>query len=83
MLTPQQQAKAFDDGYFYPGPAVKGVELSMAPQKSQDAIRNFGRPEYDALIASNPTEVPLDAKALVAAFDRWDREIGSGKVKQG
>ncbi|WP_200215098.1 ABC transporter substrate-binding protein [Micromonospora coerulea] len=83
MLTPQQQAKAFDDGYFYPGPAVKGVELSMAPQKSQDAIRNFGRPEYDALIANNPTEVPLDPKALVAAFDRWDREIGSGKVKQG
>ncbi|MEV0157144.1 extracellular solute-binding protein [Micromonospora sp. NPDC050686] len=83
MLTPEQQAKAFDQGYFYPGPAVKGVDLSMAPQESQDAIREFGRPEYDALIADNPTEVPLDAKALVAAFDRWDREIGSGKVKEG
>ncbi|WP_241825463.1 extracellular solute-binding protein [Micromonospora sp. CB01531] len=83
MLTPEQQAKAFDQGYFYPGPAVKGVDLSMAPQKSQDAIKEFGRPEYEQLIASNPTEVPLDAKALVAAFDRWDREIGSGKVKQG
>ncbi|PWU50243.1 ABC transporter substrate-binding protein [Micromonospora globispora] len=83
MLTAEQQAKAFDQGYFYPGPAVKGVDLSMAPQKSQDAIKEFGRPEYDALIADNPTEVPLDAKALVAAFDRWDREIGSGKVKQG
>ena len=83
MLTPEQQAKAFDQGYFYPGPAVRGVDLSMAPQKSQDAIKEFGRPEYDALIAGNPTEVPLDAKALVAAFDRWDREIGSGKVKQG
>ncbi|MGS2618710.1 ABC transporter substrate-binding protein [Micromonospora sp. LZ34] len=83
MLTPEQQAKAFDQGYFYPGPAVKGAELSMAPQKSQDAIREFGRPEYDALIANNPTAVPLEAKALVAAFDRWDREIGSGKVKQG
>lgn len=83
MLTAEQQAKAFDQGYFYPGPAVKGVDLSMAPQKSQDAIKEFGRPEYDALIADNPTEVPLDAKALVTAFDRWDREIGSGKVKQG
>ncbi|MFG3685086.1 ABC transporter substrate-binding protein [Micromonospora sp. NPDC047740] len=83
MLTPEQQAKAFDQGYFYPGPAVKGVDLSMAPQKSQDAIKEFGRPEYEQLIANNPTEVPLDAKALVAAFDRWDREIGSGKVKQG
>ncbi|MBQ0895735.1 extracellular solute-binding protein [Micromonospora sp. U56] len=83
MLTPEQQAKAYDQGYFYPGPAVKGVDLSMAPQKSQDAIKNFGRPEYEALIASNPTEVPLDAKSLVAAFDKWDREVGSGKVKQG
>jgi putative spermidine/putrescine transport system substrate-binding protein len=81
MLTPEQQAKAYDDGYFYPGPAVKGVQLSQAPQKSQDAIKEFGRPEYEALIANNPTEVPLDAKSLVAAFDRWDREIGSGKVK--
>ncbi|MFU8851790.1 ABC transporter substrate-binding protein [Micromonospora sp. SL1-18] len=83
MLTPEQQAKAYDQGYFYPGPAVKGVDLSMAPQKSQDAIKEFGRPEYDALIANNPTETPLDAKSLVAAFDRWDREVGSGKVKQG
>lgn len=83
MLTPTQQAKAYDKGYFYPGPAVKGVTLAQAPQESQDAIRDFGRAEYDALIANNPTAVPLDAKSLVAAFDRWDREIGSGKVKQG
>ncbi|MCW3840756.1 extracellular solute-binding protein [Micromonospora yasonensis] len=83
MLTPKQQAKAYDQGYFYPGPAVKGVNLSDAPQQSQDAIRDFGRPEYEALIANNPTEVPLDAKSLVAAFDRWDREIGGGKVKKG
>ena len=25
MLTPEQQAKAYDKGYFYPGPAVKDV----------------------------------------------------------
>jgi putative spermidine/putrescine transport system substrate-binding protein len=81
MLTKEQQAKAYDDGYFYPGPAVKDVTLSMAPQKSQDAINKFGRPEYDQLIANNPKEVPLDNKALVAAFDKWDREIGGSKVK--
>jgi len=82
MLTPQQQAKAYDKGYFYPGPAIKGVDLSQAPQESQDAISNFGRPEYDKLIADNPTEVPLDAKSLVAAFDKWDREVGGSKVKK-
>jgi putative spermidine/putrescine transport system substrate-binding protein len=82
MLTKEQQAKAYDDGYFYPGPAVKGVDISMAPQKSQDAIKKFGRPEYDALIENNPKEVPLDNKAMVAAFDKWDREIGGSKVKK-
>ncbi|GAA4245056.1 extracellular solute-binding protein [Dactylosporangium darangshiense] len=82
MLTKEQQAKAYDKGYFYPGPAIKDVPLSMAPADSQKAIADFGRPEYDALIANNPIEVPLDAKALVAAFDRWDREIGGAKVKK-
>ena len=82
MLTPQQQAKAYDKGYFYPGPAVKDVPLGMAPQESQQALGEFGRPEYDQLIAGNPIEVPLDAKALVAAFDKWDREIGGAKVKK-
>lgn len=81
MLSKEQQAKAYDDGYFYPGPAVKDVTLSMAPQKSQDAIGKFGRPEYDSLIANNPKEVPVDNKAMVAAFDKWDREIGGDKVK--
>jgi len=82
MLTPEQQAKAYDSGYFYPGPAVEGVELSQAPKESQDAIEEFGRPEYDQLIADNPTETPLDAESLVAAFDKWDRDIGGGKVEE-
>jgi putative spermidine/putrescine transport system substrate-binding protein len=82
MLTPEQQAKAYDKGYFYPGPAIKDVPLSMAPAASQQAINTYGRPEYEQLIANNPVEVPLGAKELVAAFDRWDREVGGAKVKK-
>jgi len=82
MLTKEQQAKAYDQGYFYPGPAVQGVELSAAPQDSREAIGEYGRPEYADLIAKNPLEVPLGAKELVAAFDRWDREIGGAKVRK-
>ncbi|GIJ43567.1 ABC transporter substrate-binding protein [Virgisporangium aliadipatigenens] len=82
MLTKEQQAKAYDKGYFYPGPAVKDVPLSLAPADSRKAIEDFGRPEYEALIAGNPLEVPLGAKELVAAFDRWDREIGGAKVNK-
>jgi putative spermidine/putrescine transport system substrate-binding protein len=77
LLTPEQQAYAYDEGYFYPGPAVKNVPLSMAPKESQDALKEFGRPIYDKLIAENPTVLPLPADKMVAAFRKWDEEIGS------
>ena len=81
MLEPAQQALTYDDGYFYPGPAVKDVPLSAAPAKSQETIAKYGRPEYAKLIADFPHAVPLDATAMVAAFQKWDAEIGSQKSK--
>jgi putative spermidine/putrescine transport system substrate-binding protein len=81
MLEPAQQAMTFDDGYFYPGPAVKGVTIDQAPAKSQDVIKKYGRPEYAKLLADRPHVVPLNAAAMVAAFQKWDREIGSQKSK--
>jgi putative spermidine/putrescine transport system substrate-binding protein len=82
LLTPEAQATTYDLGYFYPGPAVKDVPITMAPQESQDAIAEFGRPEYADLIANNPQELPLLPKQLVYAFDRWDKEIGGDKTKK-
>jgi putative spermidine/putrescine transport system substrate-binding protein len=79
MLQPQQQAIAYDQGYFYPGPAVKDVTIDMAPQESQDAIKEFGRPEYADWIANNPLEVPLDPARIVDAFRIWDEQIGASK----
>ena len=79
MLEPQQQAMTYDDGYFYPGPAVKGVTLSMAPKASQDVIAKYGRPEYAKWLTQYPHVQPLSAQAMVAAFQKWDREIGSQK----
>ena len=81
LLTPAQQAVTYDQGYFYPGPAVKDVPLSMAPADSQAAIKEFGRPEYERLIADVPKELPLDADKMVMAFRRWDEEIGAKKTK--
>ncbi|MEZ2352406.1 ABC transporter substrate-binding protein [Caballeronia sp. RCC_10] len=81
MLEPAQQALTYDDGYFYPGPAVKDVPLSAAPAKSQEVIQKFGRPEYAKLLADRPHVVPLNAQAMVAAFQKWDREIGAQKTK--
>lgn len=81
MLKPEQQAFAYDEGYFYPGPSVKASTLAMAPQESQDAIKEFGWPDYDRLTASAPLEIQLSADQLVAAFRRWDEEIGGAKRK--
>jgi putative spermidine/putrescine transport system substrate-binding protein len=81
MLTPKEQAIAYDKGYFYPGPAIRDVTLSMAPTASQDAIAKFGRPEYAQLIAGNPNETSLPADQQVAAFAKWDSSIGSKAAK--
>jgi putative spermidine/putrescine transport system substrate-binding protein len=79
MLEPKQQAQAYDTGYFYPGPAVKDVTIDMAPEKSQQVIKQFGRPEYDEWIPKFPMETSLPAAQQVDAFAKWDREVGAGK----
>jgi putative spermidine/putrescine transport system substrate-binding protein len=81
LLKPEQQALTYDKGYFYPGPAVKNVPLSMAPKESQDVIKEYGRSEYEGWIKKFPHAQPLDAKALVDAFRKWDQEIGAAKTK--
>ena len=81
MLTPEQNAKAYDSGYFYPGPAITGATLDKAPKASQDVIAKYGRTWYDPLIAKTPKATPLTPELMVKAFDIWDRTIGSGKFK--
>jgi putative spermidine/putrescine transport system substrate-binding protein len=77
ILSKPAQATTWDKGYFYPGPAVKDVPLSMAPKDSQDAIGEYNRAFYDKLIAEAPAETPLSADKLVYAFQRWDQQVGS------
>ncbi len=77
LLRPEMQAYSYDEGYLYPGPAVRGVPVSMAPKRSQDVIAEFGRPEYAALIAGNPIELPLKPDQMVLAFQRWDQTVGT------
>lgn len=77
VLQPKMQAYAYDEGYLYPGPAVKNVPLDLAPVASQAVIRDYGRPEYAALIADYPIELPLKPDQLILAFRRWDETIGS------
>ena len=81
LLGKEAQATTYDTGYFYPGPAVKDVTLAMAPEDSQNVIKEFGRPEYAAAITDNKQELPLTPDKLVYAFSRWDEQIGAQKKK--
>jgi len=81
LLRPEQQALTYDRGYFYPGPAVKDVPLNLATKESQELLQEFGRPVYDKIIGEHPVEVQLTPQRLVAAFRRWDQEIGAQKTK--
>jgi putative spermidine/putrescine transport system substrate-binding protein len=81
MLKPEAQALTYDKGYFYPGPAVNGVTLSMAPKESQDAINEFGRPEYEGWLKEFPHTQSLEAKAQVEMFRLWDQQVGAQKTK--
>ena len=81
LLKPQQQAQTWDKGYFYPGPAVKNVPITMASKESQDVIKEFGRAEFADWTAKRPHAQPLDAEAMVKAFKIWDTEVGAQKFK--
>ncbi|ACZ31766.1 ABC transporter, periplasmic substrate-binding protein [Xylanimonas cellulosilytica DSM 15894] len=82
ILTPEQNAKAYDEGYFYPGPAIEGATLDKAPQETQDAINEYKRDWFDDLIEEMPKETPLSPDQMVKAFDIWDREVGAGKYEE-
>jgi len=81
LLTPPAQALTYDKGYFYPGPAVKGVTLSMAPKESQELIKEYGRPEYEQWLKEFPHTQSLEAKSQVEMFRMWDQQVGAQKTK--
>jgi putative spermidine/putrescine transport system substrate-binding protein len=81
MMKPKPQAVTYDNGYFYPGPAIKNVPLTLAPADTQKKITAAMRPEYDKAIADFPNETSLDPAAMVLAFDMWDKLVGA-KIKK-
>ncbi|MBA3826484.1 MAG: extracellular solute-binding protein [Ktedonobacterales bacterium] len=76
MMQPAAQAMLYDSGYFYPGPAIQGITLSMAPAASQAVIQQFGDPAFDQDIANTKIVLPLSADNLTTAFDLWTKNIG-------
>ena len=79
LLKREQQALTYDTGYFYPGPAVKNVPFTLAPQASQDVLRQYGRVDYVLWGLNSQHVQPLNAQLLVKAFKIWQDEIGSSR----
>ena len=79
MRRPEQQAltwKAFI------GPSIKAATLDKAPPDTQKLVKEFWRPEYTDMEKRYKVVAQLPTKALVAAMDRWDREVGAQRIKK-
>ncbi|HBF39118.1 MAG TPA: ABC transporter substrate-binding protein [Firmicutes bacterium] len=81
LLKPSMQAYNYDTGYFYPGPAVKNVPLSMAPAESRTKLKAAERKYLDEAVTKYPSTTQLDAEALTTADDMWDRLVGAKTKK--
>ncbi|WP_238886341.1 ABC transporter substrate-binding protein [Clostridium sp. YIM B02551] len=81
LMTPKMQAITYDSGYFYPGPSIKDVPLSMAPQASQDKIKPAIRESYEDYIKTLPSTTQLDTTKFNEALAMWDKLFGT-KVKR-
>ena len=81
MLQPEQQAGTYDRGLLLPRARSPPCRSPRRLRKASSVIREFGRPQYDKWIAERPAETPLTPDRLVAAFRRWDEQIGSKRSK--
>ena len=59
-------------------PVTAAAKLDGAPAKGKAFMEKYGRPDvYPKLFAEADVVKPVEPDAMVAAFDKWDREIGA------
>lgn len=79
MRRPEQQAltwKAFI------GPSIKTATLDRAPADIQKLVAEHWRPEYTDMEKKYKIVPQLPVKELIAAMDRWDKEVGAQRIKK-
>src|SRR5438876_448852 len=79
MRRPEQQAltwKAFI------GPSIKTATLDRAPADIQQLVKEHWRPEYTDMEKKYKIVPQLPVKDLIAAMDRWDKEVGAQRIKK-
>jgi putative spermidine/putrescine transport system substrate-binding protein len=81
-LSPEIQPLMFDGGFMYPGPVITGITLADAPQASQDTLNAVITQDLINGINNYPHVGPMSPTNLVKAFQMWDEQIGTNKIKQ-
>ena len=81
-LSEEIQPLMYDGGFMYPGPVRKGITLDMAPKDSQDMLNAVITQDLKDGIANYPHAGPMSTKTLVKAFEIWDAQVGTNKIKQ-
>ena len=81
-LSPEIQPLMYQTGFMYPGPVIKGVTLANAPQEVQDELNSVLTQDLLDAIRDYPHVGPMSMVNLVKAFEMWDTEIGTHKIKQ-
>ena len=79
MRRPEQQVltwKAFI------GPSIKAATLDRAPADIQKLVQEHWRPEYTDMEKKYKIVPQLPVKDLIAAMDRWDKEVGAQRIKK-
>jgi len=79
MRRPEQQVltwKAFI------GPSIKAATLDKAPADIQQLVKEHWRPEYTDMEKRYKIVPQLPVKDLIAAMDRWDKDVGAQRIKK-
>jgi putative spermidine/putrescine transport system substrate-binding protein len=64
------------------GPSIKAAALDKAPADIQKLVQDHWRPEYTDMDKKYKIVAQLPVKDLIAAMDRWDKEVGAQRIKK-
>ncbi len=81
-LSPEVQPLMYDMGFMYPGPVITGVTVEDATQEAQEALSAVITQDLLDGIANYPHVGPMSPTNLVKAFQMWDEQIGTNRIKE-
>jgi putative spermidine/putrescine transport system substrate-binding protein len=79
MRRPDQQVLTWK-GFI--GPSIKAATVDKAPPDLQKLVQEHWRPEYTDMEKKFKVVPQLKPRDMVAAMDKWDKEVGAQRIKK-